>query len=193
MMVPSASLPAQAPAPGGIEFSLGFTMQTPPDVNLPPLCTEMSLYCTGSGREFPDMGFAVTAARYWKWFGLTTEAGFWGNNWRTGMPADSQKINWVQYAMAGPVVRTKVITYGGSNPHYLQLHAQVLAGGLASTLGGTAPALQVGAGITGWAKTNLWIRLQHDYSLSRDEPRDISGGRVLIAVVFTPVNERNAP
>lgn len=183
--VTAPSLSAQAPEPGRVEFGAGFTMQTPPDVNLRPLCTEMSLPC-GSPRTFPDMGLAVTAARYWKWFGLTTEAGFWGNHWSAGIPADSQKTNWVQYAMAGPAVRTKVITlFGSSKPMHVQLNALALTGILSSTLGGAARVQQVGAGFIGWAATNVWVRVQFDHSFTTDEPRDISGWRSLISVVFT--------
>jgi hypothetical protein len=184
--VATSSLPAQKPESGQLELGVGFTMQVPPDVNLRPLCTEMSLPCT-SPKTFPDMGLAVTAGRYWKWFGLTTEAGFWGNHWAAGISADSQRTNWVQYALAGPAIRSPVITFGSSDPHHFQLHAQALAGGLASTLGGTAPIKQVGVGISGWVKTNLWVRLQTDRSFTDDEPRALSGARWLIAVVFTPL------
>ena len=178
-----APLTAQPPPPSRYEVGLGFTMQTPPDVNLRPHCEAMSLPC-GSPKTFPDFGLAATVAAWAaSGFGVASEVGAWGNQWRSSSGAEGQETNWVRYAMAGPALRSRIFEYTGTAPAYARVHFEAMAGVLGSTLGAVTRVSQIGVAFDGWTKRGVWVRFQLDWNDASNTPRDISGGRGLISIV----------
>jgi hypothetical protein len=171
------------PPPPRVEFAAGITMQTPRDVNLPPLCEELALPCS-SPRTFPDFGLsAQLALSLDDWLALAGEVGVFGNQWRADASASGQRTNLVRFALAGARLQSRNIRRPSWN-YALRFFGQVLAGYQASTEVPGGSAIQTGLGLDTWFSNGLGVRVQWDHRFVRKEPRDLSGGRVLVGVVI---------
>lgn len=178
-------LPPPAPR---FEFGAALTMQQPPDVNRPPRCTNLSLPCDDS-RMMPDFGLSATASAYsYLPVGFTMEAGLFANHWRADSTRGGNRTNWVRFVMGGLSARSPVFRYGNPNPRYVRGHIKALGGALVSTLGSVTRVLQVGGGVDGLIRPDLWLRLQFDARATDEGPRDLSGGRFAVGAVYTPTN-----
>ena len=182
------------------DAAFGVTLNGPADVNQRPECVELALPCI-SPKTFPDAGVVVQGAvRATDNLALVAEASSYANEW---VPAGSNRstANTVSAALAGIRLSTgtRVLAFGRhSTVRALSIRAradttryrvfvQLLAGPEASTVVPTRTALQPGVGIDGklgWAPG--WIRVAYDYRYTRGDGRNLSGGRVLCALVVAP-------
>jgi hypothetical protein len=186
--VAAAGAAAQVPAlaTGPYEFGLSVTLQSPRDVNQPPHCQRLALPCT-SPRTFPDFGVGLLAATFRRErIGLAAELGGFANKWRSSTTADGRETNAVQFAVAGPIVRSPLFSYGTAKPTFVRVFGQVMGGLLSSTLASTQSVVQAGFGADGHVDRSLWFRLQFDYRVASSGPRNLSGGRALFALVAKP-------
>ncbi len=193
------ALVAQNPAAKGVHFdvSLGFTMNTPIDVNRPPHCTELGLPCL-TPRTFPDFGLAAQAAVYpLEHAALVLEGSTYGNHWvdsnaaepapRAGSsPADDNLVNRVAALLGGVRLSTGTFSLPFANDSsHCRAYVQVLGGPEASTVLPTRFAIQPGAGFDGQLRwPRAWLRVAYDYRSTRGSGRNLSGPRVVIAMVL---------
>ena len=174
-----------------VEFTVGFSLQGPRDVNVPPLCGTLSLPCT-SPKTVPDFGWALSGARnFTDRFAIAGEIGGFGNVWDSwaSVHTKHREINHVHSLMAGPRVATRFLHIGGHDPLDLRVFGQVLAGVAVSEVVPGGRAVQPGGGVDVAMRSGLILRSEMDYCFARDEVRKISGGRWLLAIVF-PVGSR---
>ena len=191
-----AGADAQASAPR-FDAAFGVTLDGPADVNQRPKCVALALPCI-SPKTFPDAGVVAEGAiRATDNLALVAEASSYDNEW---VPAGSNRstANAVRAALAGLRVSTgvRVLTFGRhsdvralafrsrADTTRYRVFVQLLAGPEASSVLPTRAAVQPGVGIDGklgWAPG--WIRVSYDYRATRGGPRNLSGGRVLCALV----------
>ena len=168
------------------EFVAAFTMNDFRDVNLRPTCVEMALPCL-SGKEFPDLGWSLSGARAINdWLVLTGEIAVANNTWYS-MPAERHyDDNHVYSFMLGPRVTTPFLHHGGRDPLDFRVFGQLLFGAEVAELVEGGNAKRPGVGIDMHTRNGLIVRMQYDYTLvqQQNQPRRISGGRLLVGVVF---------
>jgi hypothetical protein len=168
------------------EFGVSLTLQSPPDVNVPPQCQLFSLPCM-SPKPFPDLGVGLVAAVFPRErVGLAAELGGFSNQWRSSSSPDGRESNAVQFAVAGPTIRSAFLRYGKEKPAIMRVFAQVMAGVLSSTVGSTERVWQAGIGADGLVDQALWFRIQFDYRVANSGPRELSSGRALFALLGKP-------
>jgi hypothetical protein len=186
----SAQLTLGVETPRG-EISVGFSLQGPSDVNLPPLCGALSLPCT-SPKTVPDFGWAVSAARnITDRFAIAGEIGGFANIWDSwaSVRTTHREVNHVHSLMIGPRVATRFLHVGGRDPLDVRVFGQVLAGAAVSEMIPGGRAVQPGGGVDVATRSGVIIRSEVDYCFARDQVRKISGGRWLFAIVF-PIGSR---
>lgn len=186
----SAQLVAQAVPPEDerptADIAFGVTMNGPKDVNRPPRCTELALPCL-TPRTFPDFGVAVQAAAHiGQHAAIAAEASTYVNRWDTtaAVGAPLPRSNHATALLAGPRLTTGLRHLTSTDKQGYRAFAQVLAGTEASTVLPTRFAVQPGAGVdVHLSAPGLWIRVSGDYRWTRGGPRNLSGSRVLGALV----------
>jgi hypothetical protein len=169
-------------SPGDI--TIGVTLQLPKDVNRPPLCEEMTLYCSGSGRTFPEFGVALAGARNIG-FGIAIvgEASIFENYWRTGPSKDEQQTNHVRSLVGGLRLASRFVRYRQASPDSLRIFAQAMGGSQWTTVDQRRPMLQPGVGVEFTAKRMI-VRIEADFSHPLGEGRDLSTMRTLVGVTY---------
>jgi hypothetical protein len=166
--------------------AVGLAMNSPVDVNQPPKCTELGLPCD-TPRTFPDFGFVAQATvRATRHIAFVAEASVYGNGWDT-VGVDRALTNDVSAIVVGPQLTTgtRTLQWSKDTTRY-RAFVQILGGPEASTILPTRFALQPGVGFDGklsWSPA--WIRVAYDYRWTRGSPRNLSGERLLCALVFT--------
>jgi hypothetical protein len=175
------------------EATLGLTMSQTANVNSRPACTNLGLPCETSGREFPDIGFLLEGARHvTSTLAVVVEASLYFNGWDTTDASGTarQQTNEVGALLAGGRLISPALYpfAGGADPVFF--YAQILAGPEASSVAPTRLALQPGIGVysplfhspceSRW--TDARFRLSWDYRWTRGQPRNLSGGRAVLAV-----------
>jgi hypothetical protein len=171
------------------EIGGGITMQTPPDVNLPPLCQTLALPC-GSPRTFPDLGIAVSPAMHFgDLFSVAGEVSAFANLWypatmTTGAFATRATTNHVRSTLAGPRLHSRAIHFGTSSANTMRLFGQVLAGEQWATEVPARRAVQPGLGVDVTTSRGLTVRWQFDYTRVPGPGRNLSGSRMLFGVVY---------
>jgi hypothetical protein len=189
------------------EAAFGVTLDQPADVNLRPRCTELAVPCI-SPKTVPDAGIVVQGVvRATENLALVAEAGVYDNEW-VPPGGDRSTANHVRAALAGIQLSTgvRVLAFGRSSglrassfrpradTTRYRAFVQFLAGPEASSVVPTRMALQPGIGFDGklgWAPG--WIRVTYDYRYTRGAGRNLSGSRVLCALVIAPASARAAP
>lgn len=182
---PQTPSPVTADAPPR-ELLLGVTLQTPTDVNLPPLCGQLALPCT-SPKTVPDAGVSVIYARnISEHFAIVGEAGIYDNVWDSAatVHANHREGNQVLSAVIGPRLSTGFLTFGGPRPSTLRAFGQVGVGVEVSGMVPGGKAVRPGAGVDLKTMHFVLLRLELDYSFVPSTMRSIGGGRVLLAVGF---------
>lgn len=170
------------PSPAG-EFAVAVTMQSPKDVNVKPLCQQLSLPCI-SGKEFGDVGWSLSAG-----YSLTENVGLVGevagfqNTWLAAGQSRSS-VNSAHSLMAGPRLATRFFHEGGPHPNDSRVFAQLLAGLQVSDLAAAGRAFRIGGGVDVSTRTGLIVRLGMDYLFTSAPGRDLSGGRFILSLVF---------
>ena len=165
------------------DIGVGFTMATPKDVNLSPLCESLGLPC-GSPRTFPDFGLAISPSlRLNDVVSLTGEFNVWANNW---VPASSLEsdTNHVRAVLAGVRVQTHPLYVSSHDVESIRLFAQVLTGEQWSTILPRRRVVQPGFGVDFISPRQFIVRLQFDYSSVPGPVRDLSGGRFMFGLAF---------
>lgn len=168
------------------DVGLGVTIGGPADVNQPPKCTQLGLPCE-TPRTMPDFGVVVQGAiRANSYAALVAEASVYENNWVDA--AGAAAVNHVAAWMVGPRLSTSTLTFTTrKDTTRYRVFAQLLAGREASTVLPTRFAVQPGVGLDGKLRwTPAWVRVAYDYRFTRGSPRNLSGSRVLFAVVVHP-------
>lgn len=168
-------------------FDVGFgaTIGGPADVNQPPKCTDLGLPCE-TPRTMPDWGVVVQGAiRANPYTAVVVEGSIYDNNW---VDVSGAAVNHVAALMAGPRLATSTLTFATrKDTTRYRVFAQLLAGREASTVLPTRFAVQPGVGLDGKLRwTPAWVRVAYDYRYTRGSPRNLSGSRVLLAVVVDP-------
>ena len=166
------------------DLSVGFTLQTPADVNVQPLCGELSLPCT-SPRTVPDFGIAVAGAAYLqRSVAVVGEASFSDNVWYASPTKEGRQDNYVRLLLAG--VRARVIppAVGGKKATGVQIFGQLLGGTEWSTVLGARRAIQPGGGIDARLRDACVLRAEVDYTFVPGELRSLSGSRVFVGLVY---------
>jgi hypothetical protein len=160
------------------EVSIVVTLQTPADVNQRPLCEELAIHCSGSGKTFPDLGLAMSAGRgLGRGIAAVAEIGFYGNKWSSGPRAEDQHTNHVRSALAGLRFASPFHPYRPSITHdSIRVFLQLLTGGQWSTLDPMRPLIQPGVGAD-IAMKRVTARLQFDYYRVSGAGRDLSTSR----------------
>lgn len=170
------------PSPAG-EIGLAVTMQSPQDVNVKPLCEQLSLPCI-SGKEFGDVGWALSAG-----YSLTENVGLVGevagfqNTWVAAGQSRSS-ANTALSVMAGPRFATRFFHEGGAHPSDARVFGLLLAGLQVSDLAAAGRAFRIGGGVDVSTRTGLIVRLGMDYLFTSAPGRDLSGGRFVLGLVF---------
>jgi len=184
---PAARAGQPAPDPPGqaarTDVAVGFTMQAPPDVNLPPRCEALSLPC-GTPRTFPDFGLALSAAAHVDGrVAVVGEASVFDNTWYSSLTRSGKESNVVRQLTAG--VRFTVVppAVGGGRARGVRLFGQVLAGSEWSTVQSARPVVQPGGGIDAKLSNGPTIRIELDYDAVQGEGRNLSGTRVFVGLV----------
>lgn len=182
------------------DAAFGVALDGPADVNQRPRCVDLGVPCT-SPKTFPDAGIVVQGAvRATDNLALVAEASSYDNEW---VPAGGNRstANAVSAALAGIRLSTgvRVLAFGGhaeapvpsfrprADTTRYRVFVQLLGGPEASSVLPTRTAVQSGVGIDGklsWAPG--WIRLAYDYRYTRGGLRNLTGGRVMCALVVTP-------
>ncbi|MGE5099050.1 MAG: hypothetical protein ACM3SX_03625 [Deltaproteobacteria bacterium] len=173
------------PALERFDVALGITMNGPADVNQPPKCTELGLPCL-SPRTFPDFGLAAQGVVHTtRYLAVAAEASLYNNSWDSA-GVTKALINHVSSVLLGPRLTTGFRDLGIRNDTTrLDVFAQILGGPEASTVLPTRFALQPGAGMDGKLSPKaLSARVTYDYRLTRGSPRNLSGGRFLLALAL---------
>ena len=170
------------------ELGGGITLQTPPDVNLPPLCQSLSLPC-GSPRTFPDFGVAISPAIHLNdLLSLAGEVNVFANQWfdnsEPGLFASRAKYNQVRATLVGPRMHSRPIYFGTTNFTAMRLFGQVLAGEQWATEVPARRAVQPGVGMDVTTSRGITVRWQLDYTRVPGPGRNLSGTRVLFGVVY---------
>jgi len=165
--------------PAGPTVSFSLTTQTPPDVNLPPLCDDLGLPCS-SPRTFPDFGFALSATLpVHPRLAIVGESSVFANRWFDAARTESTTIK----AFLGGV-RVQTRTFRPKHDPPARVFGQLLAGGQWSDLMPGRAAVQPGMGIEiGWAQSRA-VKVEFDYTIAHGPVRDLSGVRTVIGVVF---------
>ena len=171
-----------------LEIGGGLTLQTPPDVNLPPLCQSLSVPC-GSPRTFADLGVAVSPAWHLgDLVSLTGEVSAFANRWfpavTIGRFGSRATTNLVRSTLAGPRLHTRPIYFGTTDFTALRLFGQVLAGEQWATVVPARRAVQPGFGADVTTSRGFTVRWQFDYTRVPGPGRNLSGSRVLVGVVY---------
>jgi len=189
-IVSTLAVPARAGEPDPpvtvprADVSVGFTLQTPGDVNVPPLCGELSLPCT-SPRTVPDLGIAVAGAAYLhRGIAVVGEASFSDNVWYAAPTKEGRQDNYVRLLLGG--VRAQVVppAVGGRKATGVQIFGQLLAGTEWSTVLGARRAIQPGGGIDARLRDACVLRAEVDYTFVPGELRNLSGSRVFVGLVY---------
>ena len=199
-VVGSTVLGAQAPAPsqpnGHLDVAAGITMNEPKDVNQRPLCTDLGLPCQ-SPRTFPDFGFALQlAAHPLPHIAVVAEASTYANRWDTAAvnPVDQPRENHARAWLIGPRVTSRVFRLSKEDKvetredkFDCRAFAQLLVGRETSTILPARTAVQPGGGVDfKLSYPGTWVRLAGDYRSTHGGPRNLSTGRVLVALVAAP-------
>src|SRR5262245_66566121 len=96
-----------------LDVAAGFTMETPADVNLPPLCGNLALPC-GTPRTFPDFGLATSGALYLRrGLALAGEASVFDNVWYSSLTKEGKEHNHVRSLLGGGRVKLVPQAVGG--------------------------------------------------------------------------------
>jgi hypothetical protein len=172
------------------EISVGISLQTPPDVNVRPLCERLSLACS-SPKTVPDIGWVISGARnFTTSFAIVGEIGTYNNVWDSWetIRSNHREANHVHGAMAGPRISTRFLHFADGTD--LRFFGQALAGVQVSDIVPGGRAVRAGAGADFATRSGVMVRQTLDYCFARDQPRRLSGGRWLIAIVF-PVGSRD--
>lgn len=171
------------------EIAVGFTMQTPRDVNLPPLCQSLGLPCT-SPRTFPDFGLDVAPAiRVNHTIRLVGDVSVFGNAWTPAGPSDrlfgpARATNHVRTALMGLRFYAPTIHFQRrGDDQTLKLFGQILGGAQWSSVVPRRRAIQPGFGVDIGTPQPIVVRVQFDYTSVRGPVRDLSTGRILFGVV----------
>ena len=171
------------------DIGAGITLQTPPDVNLPPLCQSLALPC-GSPRTFPDLGIAISPAIHLgDLFSVAGEVSAFANQWfpvptGTGTFASRAKTNHVRSTLAGPRLHSRPIHFGTTSFTAMRLFGQVLAGEQWATEIPARRALQPGVGMDVTTSRGITVRWQFDYTSVPGPGRNLSGTRLLFGVAY---------
>jgi hypothetical protein len=179
---PAAAQALREPPPS-VDVGVGFTMHSPPDVNMRPLCEELSLYCVGSGRTFPDFGIDVSAAtRVTGPLFVVGDVNVWGNNWYVNGTAAGHRTNQVLAGLTGLRFRTRYFK-SRHDPSSASVFGQVLVGGQTSIEVPGRRVLQPGGGMD-IRLTKLIFRIQLDYSYSPRPGRNLTTSRGFMGIVI---------
>jgi hypothetical protein len=172
------------PAAGDrIEIAPAITLQTPPDVNLPPRCEALGLPC-GTPRTFPDLGVTLSGgAHVSDLLSVVGELSAYANLWHSSAAPDGEEINHVRAALGGVRFRTPPLWTGGQTPFAMRLFAQVLAGSESSSVTTRHSAIQPGMGADFYAGL-FTLRCQMDYRFVPTGERNLSAARFLVGLVF---------
>jgi hypothetical protein len=175
--------------PSILDFGLGITLNGPKDVNRPPQCTQLSLPCS-SPRTFPDFGLALQASVFvGSHAAIVAEANTYINRWIDTSITNGTSVsrdNHAKSVLIGPRVMSGVFHPWG-DPNGWRVFAQLLGGPESSTILPTRFAWQPGAGIdVKLSRPGMWFRGSTDYRWTRGGPRNLSGNRILAALVVAP-------
>lgn len=176
-------VPDQLPAAPQREFALGLSFSYPRNVNVRPLCDELSLPCT-SPKTFPDFGFVASIARR-----LTTrvallgEASAYLNSWFSGRGTKNE-TNHVYAFLVGPRLATSFFHFRSTDDG-IRLFAQLLAGVETSDEVPSRLAFQPGVGIdTRFPLPHLMFRFAIDYRGTSGSGRNLSAARSIFGLVI---------
>jgi hypothetical protein len=168
-------------APAG-EIAAGFALVGFTDVNVRPTCIELRLPC-GSGKTFGDYGGALSAAvQVTDTMALVGETDIYANNWQTPDSLYST-TNRVWAALAGLRVSSPMFRPWRRDPQRLRLFVQLLYGVETSDAASGGRAVQPGAGADFSTRYPIRLRVQWDYTAVSHQLRDLSAGRVMVALV----------
>jgi hypothetical protein len=165
-----------------VEIAAGFALVDFADVNVRPTCIELRLPC-GTGKTFGDYGGLVSGTvRMSDVVSLVGEAGLYANMWQ---PGDSPyaTANQVRAALAGVRLSSPIFQPAHRDPQRLRLFAQLLYGVETSDAVPGGRALQPGAGVDFTTRYPVRIRVEADYAVVEHRVRDLSAGRILVALV----------
>jgi hypothetical protein len=166
-----------------IEIATAMTLQTPPDVNLPPRCDALGLPC-GTPRTFPDLGLTLSGgAQLSELFSVVGELSAYANLWHSSPTPDGDEINHVRAVLGGVRFRTPPLWTGGQKPFAMRLFAQLLAGSESSSVTTRHSAIQPGMGADFYAGF-FTLRCQMDYRFVPAGDRDLSAARFAVGLVF---------
>jgi hypothetical protein len=147
------------------------------------LCQSLSVSC-GSPRTFPDLGIAVSPALHaGDLFSLTGEVSAFANHWFPAAASRAQ-INRVRATLVGPRLHSRPIYFGATEFTALRLFGQVLAGEQWATEVPARRAVQPGFGADVTTSRGVTVRWQFDYTRVPGPGRNLSGGRVLVGLVY---------
>src|SRR5580765_7021906 len=179
---PAAAQFAQSSQPR-FDVGVGFTMQAPPDVNMRPLCEQMSLFCSGSGRTFPDFGIGVAVGtRVTGPVYVVGDVNVWGNAWRVDGTAAGRRTNQVFTALTGFRVRSGTLR-SRRDLSTTTLFGQLLVGGQAATEVPGRRVWQPGAGMDVHF-SRVGFRIELDYMYSPGPGRNLTTGRGFMGIVI---------
>jgi len=165
------------------DVGAGFTMQTPADVNQPPLCQDLALPC-GTPRTFPDLGGSVSiATSIIRSAAVVAEASVFDNLWYSSFGSGGRQHNVVRTLMAGVRASVRPPAVGGGKAVGVRLFGQILAGHEWSTELAARRAIQPGAGVDARFAGNRVVRIELDYRAVPGPGRNLSGSRVFIGMV----------
>ena len=175
------------------EATFGLTMSQTANVNSRPTCSNLALPCETSSREFPDIGFLLEGARHvTSALAVVTEASVHFNGWDTtdANGVARQRTNDVGALLAGGRAISPALYPFAGGADALFLYAQLLAGPEASSVAPVRLALQPGIGVysplfrssCGSRWSDARFRVSWDYRWTQGQPRNLSGGRAVLAV-----------
>jgi hypothetical protein len=151
----------------------------------PEFWAGMRLSKGSAPKTFPDLGLSASpAGAITSTLALVGEVGVYANGWYVDRTARGQRTNHVRFALAGVRGQFGRFQPDRSRPEVLRVFGQLLAGWQVSTEVPTGRALQPGIGVDLLLTNGLVIRGQLDHRSVREEPRDLSGGRFLFAIVI---------
>lgn len=196
------TLGAQAFAPDSgatrFEVAAGAIATLPKDVNQRPQCDELGLPCQ-SPRTFPDFGWVVQGAvTTLPHVALVGETSVYFNRWDTVAVnvVDRARENRAWAFLAGPRVMTGFLHMTSLSERSgfvgakelgkigYRVFGQLLAGPEVSNVAPTRLAIQPGAGIDfKLSYPGAWLRVAGDYRSTHGEPRNLSTGRAMLALV----------
>jgi hypothetical protein len=168
------------------DFGLALSLQSPQDLNQPPLCAVRSLPCL-SPKSAPDAGWTFTAARSLSdELAIVGEVGGYHQTWDSfeTVHENHREVNHVYSAMAG--LRVASHFSGHQQPIYDggRFYARLLVGRMTSELLGSGPAIEPGVGIEVRGRSGAIFRLGIDLCAVGGTAHGLTTSRGFIGVAF---------